>query len=215
MRLLSLLATLPFILPGAYAQDEASQPDLLEFKTQLEALEKKVSQVEKKLNELRSLKGEVKVPLDQPIWLSKEIMIWAKGAIIEIYSYNYENYKQVLDNIRPYFTKDGYESYMQALQASGNLTIIEQNKMIVTAQLSGDPKMNEPSQQSSVYTWVVQVPLLVTYQDVTGVVKQEIIAHIEVVRVNDEDNPKGVGIHSITAQPVKPQSAPPEEAVKP
>jgi hypothetical protein len=61
--------------------------------------------------------------------------------------------------------------------------------------------------ENTIYHWTVQVPLKVTYQDPNGAVVQEILANIEVVRINDPKHPDGIAIHSITAEPKKVEDA--------
>ena len=71
--------------------------------------------------------------------------------------------------------------------------------MVVTAQFNGEAKLVQEGAKDGIYRWEVMVPLNVSYQDTKGVAIQPINATLEIVRINDEDHPKGIAIHSITA----------------
>lgn len=174
-----------------------------DLSNRVQTLEKKMVDTQKRLSDLEIAVKGTQDPLDKPVFKSESVVDWVKSSIVDIYAYNFANYKQVITNISRYFTQPGYESYVKALQDAGNFSIIEEKKTIVSASVAGDVKIVKEGVENNIYHWIVQVPLKVTYQDPNGAVVQEILANIEVVRINDPKHPDGIAIHSITAEPKK------------
>ncbi len=205
MKKLLLVSSICLLTTLVHAQGQAlpaapSSTDYAEIIKKMQLFQEQLNVVQTQLKALEALKAGTKAPLDQPLLKSDQVIEWVKGSIIEIYSYNFANYKQVISNIARYFTPPGYESYVKALQDAGNLKIMEDKKTIVTAMIAGDVKITKEGIENNTYSWMVQVPLKVTYQDPVGLVVQDILANIQVVRINDEKHPEGIAIHSIAAE---------------
>ncbi|MGD9591868.1 MAG: DotI/IcmL family type IV secretion protein [Candidatus Berkiella sp.] len=175
--------------------------DIADIQIRLKQIEVRLGLIERDLSEVRGSKVDL-VPLSQSSLPSSSVLIWASESIEQIYDYNYKNFPQVLTAIRKYFTTQGYDSYMKALNDSNNLQIVQDKRMYVSGKVSQRGKVVKEGVVSGIYTWEIEIPLDVTYKTSTDTVTQKIMANIEVVRVPIADSQVGVAIHSITAKPV-------------
>lgn len=139
------------------------------------------------------------VPLEQPNISQSALLQWANTAAITAYTYNFVNYRQALQEASSYFTPDGWSAFMEALQSSNNLTAVQAKKLVVSAVATGAPVILEQGILSGVYSWRIQMPMLVAYQSASQFSRQSIIVTMLITRVPTLNSPQGIGIAQFVA----------------
>ena len=139
------------------------------------------------------------IPLNQPNLSDAEIIQWASRAVISVYSYNYVNFRSAFQGNRGYFTQAGWRGFLAALEASKAIKTVQDNKLMVSAVLSGAPVISNQYEYQGRYSWVLQMPVLVTYQG-SDTSNQSFIVRLKVQRVSTLDNIYGVGISEFVVQ---------------
>ncbi len=150
------------------------------------------------------------VNLDQRNLQNNELLTWAMEAAIEAYNMNYVNYRYAIQKARNYFTPDGYELYLKALNESRNLEAVKRKKMIVFAKINGQPQILEDTDTNpdlnvdGKFAWQVQIPVLVTYENGNPLdrIIQSNILTILITRVSPLEAPLSIGINSFVSQNV-------------
>lgn len=145
-----------------------------------------------KLNEL--------IPLDIP-YVSQELLLsFADQAAVRAYSFDFLNYEQQLEQASKYFTPAGFESFKQALQASGNLKVIQDKHLVVKAVVTDIPVILKEGvlPDTNQYAWQVQIPMLVQYISASEKIQQPIVATLLIVRVSTLETRQGIAIASFT-----------------
>jgi intracellular multiplication protein IcmL len=134
------------------------------------------------------------VPLNQPNLSTPALMSWVAQASTEVMTFSFNDYRRRLQEASRHFTRRGWESFTAALQQSQIVEMVEVNKQVVTAAPSGAPILKSEGLVAGRYQWVVQLPLLITY-DVGGRNKSDrLLVTIVVVRVPRLESANGVGI---------------------
>lgn len=106
------------------------------------------------------------MPLELPLHSTDYVISWAQDAILKIYSLDFVNYRQSLQDSQVYFTLKGYLEFKQAYAASNNLEAVRQKRQVVSAEITGTAKeVNEGLDEKGIYTWSLDVPVTVTYQN--------------------------------------------------
>lgn len=134
------------------------------------------------------------VPLDRPNLASSALLQWANTAAISAYTYNFVNYRQALQDAAQYFTPDGWQAFINALESSNNLNAVVDKKLIVSAVATGAPVVLEQGLILGTYTWKVQMPMLVTYQSASQFSQQSVTVTMLIQRVSTLTSPLGIGI---------------------
>jgi intracellular multiplication protein IcmL len=135
------------------------------------------------------------VPLNQPNLTDQALLRWASEAVVSVYSYNFINFREVLQNSEKYFTSAGWRSFMDALNKSKNLDAVKENKLVVSAMISAAPIVTRKGISGrGYYTWIVQVPVLVHFESADQHNDQSYVVQVEIRRVSTLDNIYGVGI---------------------
>lgn len=102
-------------------------------------------------------------PVTVPNMSREEVVAWTVDAVQSIYSYDYVNYRQELQDSQKYFTNYGWGNYLTALALSNNLIGMKSNKQIVIAQVVGQPKLITEGLLGGAYAWKFEMPVLLTY----------------------------------------------------
>jgi len=134
------------------------------------------------------------IPLDQPNLTDQAVVNWASKAVVAVYTYDFINFRQTLQENEKYFTQSGWRSFLDALNESKNLDAVRENKMVVSAFVSAAPIVTRKGVLQGRYVWVIQIPLLVHFASANQQSDQNYVIQVQVWRVSTLDNPYGVGI---------------------
>lgn len=133
-------------------------------------------------------------PLDEPNLSQTALLQWANTAAVAAFTYNFVNYRQSLQGASDYFTPDGWQSFIQALNESNNLNAVIAKKLVVTAVATYAPVVLQQGVLDGRYAWRIQIPLLVTYQSASQFTQQNVIVTMLITRISTLDSARGVGI---------------------
>jgi intracellular multiplication protein IcmL len=137
-------------------------------------------------------------PLTEPNVTPTALLKWATLAATSAYTIDFYYYQANVDALKDYFTVDGYVNYLASLQASDSLNRIVSDKLIQSAVATNTAVILQEGVMRGVYTWRIQVPILVTYQGASSTPSYKNLAvSLLVTRVPTEIAPKGIGIAQI------------------
>lgn len=139
------------------------------------------------------------IPLDQPNMPPSTLLQWANASAIAAYSYNFQNYRKELQSASEFFTPDGWTEFTNALKASNMLNTVIEKKLVVSAVATGAPVILDQGMFNGVYTWKVEMPMLVTYVSASQSARQNIVVKMMIQRVSTLNSARGIGISSFIA----------------
>lgn len=140
-------------------------------------------------------------PLNRPSLTTVGMLNWARDAAVLSFSYQHANITPWLQDYAQYFTLRGWTHYYNALRISGNMEKVKQEKIIVSATPLQPPKMLWQGVDLGVYTWHIQMPLLVQYERADGTAtQQKLLVNMMLSRTDRGKN--GVGIEQFIAKPL-------------
>ncbi len=143
------------------------------------------------------------VPLSRPGAEDRTVVSWTTGVAISAYSYDFVNWRSALSGISLDFTKDGFSSFVGSLKASGNLKLVEDNRMVASAVPVAAGVIVAKGLLKGVYVWKIQVPILATYQAAKSSVSQNLLVTLLVVRRPVLSHPKGLAVAQFLAEEKK------------
>lgn len=134
------------------------------------------------------------IPLNTPNVSQAAILQWANTAVVAVNTYDFFNYRQQLQSASQYFTDEGWQAYLNVLRLSRNLNAVVEKKLVVSAVATRAPVLLRSGLVDGVYTWVVQIPIQVTYQSASEYNQQSQIVTVMIKRISTLVNPDGIGI---------------------
>jgi intracellular multiplication protein IcmL len=141
------------------------------------------------------------IALNEPNMSVPALMSWVAQASTEVMTFGYNDYRRRLQESSRNFTRRGWESFTQALQKSRIIEMVEANQQVVTAAPQGAPILESQGLVAGRYQWVVQLPMVLTYQSGARSRNDSLLVTVVVVRVPRLESPNGVGIEQWIAVP--------------
>ncbi len=139
--------------------------------------------------------------LNEPNQSDSAVLQWANQAAIAAFSYNFVNYRTELQASSGFFTSEGWDQFLKALEDSNNLVAVKAKKLIVSAVATRAPVILQKGVLNGRYAWRVQMPLLVTYQSASEFSQQNNVVTILISRVSTLNSPRGIGISQFVVGP--------------
>lgn len=137
-------------------------------------------------------------PLTEPNVTPTSLVNWVTQAVTSAYTLDFYNYQDNIDSLKQYFTFDGYDNYLTALNNSGTLKKIITDKLIVSAVAINTAVILQEGMMNNIYSWKVQIPLLLNYQGASTTSTQKtVVVNVLINRVPTDLAPKGIGIAQI------------------
>jgi intracellular multiplication protein IcmL len=139
--------------------------------------------------------------LNEPNQSDSAVLQWANQAAIAAFTYNFVNYRTELQAASGFFTADGWDMFLSALQQSNNLDAVKSKKLVVSAVATRAPIILQKGLLNGRYSWRIQMPLLVTYQSASDFSQQNNVVTMLVNRVSTLNSPRGIGISQFVVGP--------------
>ncbi|CAM2828603.1 type IVB secretion system apparatus protein IcmL/DotI [Legionella worsleiensis] len=140
-------------------------------------------------------------PLSEPNQSDSAVLQWANQAAIAAFTYNFVNYRDELQASSGFFTADGWDQFLNALQSSNNLDAVKAKKLIVSAVATRAPIILQKGVLNGNFSWRVQMPILVTYQSASEFTQQNNVVTMLITRVSTLNSPRGIGISQFVVGP--------------
>lgn len=140
------------------------------------------------------------VPLDQPNMNDAALISWAARAGSDVMTFGFHDYQRRLQESSSYFTRRGWQSFTEALDRSRVMEGVQQAQRVVTAAPKSAPVIEQQGFVDGIYRWVVNLPLIVTYQSGTATQSDTVNVQLVIVRVSTLDSASGVGIQQWIAR---------------
>lgn len=141
------------------------------------------------------------VPLSQPNLSTPALMSWVAQASTEVMTFGFNDYRRRLQEASRNFTRRGWESFTQALQRSRIIEMVETNQQVLSAAPQGAPVLRSEGLFEGRYQWIVEIPMVLTYQAGSKTRSDSLLITLKVVRVPRLESPNGVGIEQWIAVP--------------
>lgn len=140
-------------------------------------------------------------PLNVPNQSDSAVLQWANQAAIASFTYNFVNYNDELQASSVFFTPEGWDQFITALDQSNNLAAVKAKKLIVSAVATRAPVILKKGILNGSYSWRIQMPMLVTYQSASEFTQQNNVVTMLVTRISTLNSPKGIGIAQFVVGP--------------
>lgn len=140
-------------------------------------------------------------PLNEPNQSDSAVLQWANQAAIAAFTYNFVNYRDELQASSGFFTPEGWDQFLSALQQSNNLDAVKAKKLIVSAVATRAPIILQKGILNGSYSWRVQMPILVTYQSASEFTQQNNVVTLLITRISTLNSPRGIGISQFVVGP--------------
>ncbi len=153
--------------------------------------------------DLKAINCQYVLPDTQKDFTTPELQAWASYASAASFTYDYQNYKDDFTKLQSCFTNNGWQSFHQALTKSGNLIVIDKEKLSVSAK-AGEPVTVEQLQtNNNRNTWKISLPLNVVYKGLQISAQQNLQVTLRITQTKNAAGKDIIGIEQLIAAPQK------------
>ena len=126
---------------------------------------------------------------------------WVSSSLMEIFSFNFNNYQSVLNNTSILFRPDTYRQFLSELnKKNGILTSMKANSTIVSLTPTGSVRIIQQGHNGKYRLWKVEMKALIffTGAQAEGNIGEHVNFQILVEEVSPTQNPYGLVIAKIS-----------------
>lgn len=132
---------------------------------------------------------------DVPYLNNGQVTNFAVEAITRSLTFSFANWRQDLAGASEYFQRpDGWNNFLEALESSGMLDFVRNKRLISSVVANAASIKSAGINAEGRYYWIVEVPLVMTYQSATEKSSSNLTAEIEISRLPTWQSSRGVGI---------------------
>lgn len=143
------------------------------------------------------------IALDQPNVKNSVVANWLTRSLVDTFDFNYHNIKQHLNETSmKWFTKEGANALITALDTSGNFDVILERKLLVSLAITDVPVVVKEGVLNNIKLWKLQVPATITYRNESSVSSNNVVFTVTISRVSLLSDPVGLGIAKIVMEKV-------------
>ena len=132
--------------------------------------------------------------LDSPNMEKTTITNWAERSVAQVMTFGFNDVEKRFASSISLFTKQGWDSFEEALLKSGMLEDMQDKQLVFTAVPLKTSVLVKEGLVVDRYTWEFDIWLLITYRagKKKGKVKKKVNVIVE--RIPTRENPAGIGI---------------------
>ncbi|MFX4300082.1 type IVB secretion system apparatus protein IcmL/DotI [Pseudosulfitobacter pseudonitzschiae] len=139
------------------------------------------------------------VAISSPFLNNGQVTNFAVEAVTQAMTMDFKNWREDLAASSQYFQRpDGWENFLQALEASGTLDFIRNRRLISNAVASQATIIDSGLDARGRYSWTVQVRMMVTYESSSERSTEEMLAEVVISRIPTWESSRAVGITRIS-----------------
>lgn len=139
------------------------------------------------------------VAISSPFLNNGQVTNFAVEAVTNAMTMDFKNWREDLAASSQYFQRpDGWENFLQALEASGTLDFIRNRRLISNAVASQATIVDSGIDSRGRYSWTVQVRMMVTYESSSERSTEEMLAEVVISRIPTWESSRAVGITRIS-----------------
>jgi len=137
---------------------------------------------------------EVPITLPTAHHSFKNLISWVKDSIRETYTFNFLNFDEQTKKAEKYFTPEGYQTYIKALQETNVEKDIKTKRLEVVTIPMQTPVLINSGVYGDLEFWRFRVPVLVSIQAGKEPLLDNYMMELLIILVPPYENPKGLAI---------------------
>ena len=142
------------------------------------------------------------VPVSSPFLTDGQITNFAVEAVTRALTMDFANWRSDLSGASAYFERpDGWNNFLDAIEDSGMLSYVREHRLVSTVVATGAVIVSAGLDDRKRFSWVVQIPLNVTYESASEISRDSLVAEMSISRLPTWEAPEAVGITRILVRP--------------
>lgn len=140
--------------------------------------------------------------MSEPHLQGANLLTWLQTCVTQANTYDFVNYQAQFMRNKDCFTRDGWSQFQSAMEKAGTLETVKTQRLVATSVANGAPVILQEGISNGAYTWLIQIPVTVTYQGGQAgrsVLNQQLLVKTLVSNIPAYASKEGVGIAQYVA----------------
>lgn len=137
------------------------------------------------------------VPVQKPYLTNPEVLQWVSDVIPNAFDLNFLHLDAQLEDLKKYFTDNGYQVFLNQLNNYIDKRKLEESKLFVNAQPTAAPSIKNQGALNARYAWWVKIPVEIKYSGLRVLTPVNLTLDVLVVRTETTNNLDGVLIDNV------------------
>ncbi|TAM07676.1 MAG: type IV secretion protein IcmL [Rhodanobacter sp.] len=103
-------------------------------------------------------------PMNEPHLQGANLLTWLQTCVTQANTYDFVNYQSQFMKNKDCFTREGWQQFQAAMDRAGTLQTVRNQRLVASAVADGAPVIAQEGLLNGAYTWMIQIPVTVTYQ---------------------------------------------------
>lgn len=134
------------------------------------------------------------IPLNLPNVSITVLLNWVTENMMDLHSFNFINYASIIEDNRKHFTKDGFDTLLEAFRANKIVETVLEKKYVIRGVPSSAPHITKEGTLANFYLWKITIPMTLYYRNVDTSRLDDVEITLLVVRVPTTEAPFGIQI---------------------
>lgn len=134
-------------------------------------------------------------PVSEPYVSQDFLLNWATKAASKSFTLNAKDYRDQIQELRAFFTDEGYAQFQNSLDVSKQLEFITANSLMTGAVPLSVPVIVNEGVVNGFYAWKVRFPMRVTYTSGKQTLDKTFALTMVIVRRPTTESYYGIGIN--------------------
>jgi hypothetical protein len=130
------------------------------------------------------------------------VLSWANEAIVATFSYDFINIEKTKQMISNYYTPSGWKIMGEAHNEIGDEISVLKEHLVASAVAVSAPKIIEQKNIENRYSWLIEMPVLLTFVKDDYMKNNKLLARFLVVRDNPQVHDRGLAINNISLKKI-------------
>lgn len=139
-------------------------------------------------------------PLSDPVVTREGLLAWARDCAVSAYDIDYVHWPEQARRAQACFGDTAWRGFGAAFRR--NLDTIKEKSLVGRPVPLGPPEIVREAVIGDRYTWRVQMPIRVVYENTQGGVPDDLLLDMTVSRTDEPEHPRGIAFVVFVAKPL-------------
>lgn len=130
------------------------------------------------------------------------VLAWANEAMVATFSYDFINLDKAKQTASNYYTPDGWKVMSNVHNELGDETAVINEQLVASAVAISAPKIIKQENIENRYSWLIEMPVLLTLTKTGQVRSTKVLTRMMVVRDNPQVHDRGMAINNIAVKKI-------------
>mgnify|MGYP006430587919 CR=1 FL=1 len=130
------------------------------------------------------------------------VLAWSNEAIVSTFSYDFMNIERSRQVTSNYYTPRGWRIMTEVHHEIGDEAVVTKEQLVASAVAIATPKIIEQKIIENNYSWLIEIPLLLTLTKTGHVKSSKVLTRFLVIRDNPQVHDRGLAINNISLKKI-------------